>query len=86
MTLAEHLESIKMMSRDNLLKLKEGDKVIVSRFNNKKRAKFVVSEVVSDTCLCIKEKSGIEIMIDTLKNCHIELSGKAWAGVYICQN
>lgn len=86
MTLAAHLESIKMMSRDNLLKLKEGDSVIVSRFNNKKRVKFVVSEVSSDSLIFIKEKGGVEIMIDTLNNRHVELTGRSWAGIYICQN
>lgn len=86
MTLAAHLESIKQMGREELKKLKEGDSVIVSRFNNKKRVKFVVSEVVSDTSICIKENSGIEIMIDTLNNRHIELSGRCWPGIYICQN
>lgn len=86
MTLAEHLASIKQMGREDLKKLKEGDKVIVSRFNNKKRVKFVVSEVSNDSLIFIKEKSGIEIMIDTLNNCHVELSGKMWVGIYICQN
>ena len=86
MTLAEHLASIKKMGREELKKLKEGDTVIVSRFNNKKRVKFVVSDVVSDACIFIKEKSGIEIMIDTLNNCHVELTGRSWAGIYICQN
>lgn len=86
MTLAAHLESIKQMGREELKKLKEGDKVIVSRFNNKKRVKFVVSEVSSDSLIFIKEKSGIEIMIDTIKNCHVELSGRAWVGIYICEN
>lgn len=85
MTLAEHLASIKMMPRDNLLQLKEGDSVIVSRFNNKKRVKFVVSEVSSDSLIFIKEKSGIEIMIDTINNRHVELTGKSWAGIYICE-